>query len=114
MRKNKTQIGPGRIDRAKVRATTEAQIATWKREDGIDDALLGPPRYVPGVGVRAIREQLGLSQREFARTYRLSLRTIQEWEQHRREPSESARVLLYAISRNPKALAQALRPLTRQ
>lgn len=109
VRKSKAEIGKGRIDHAKVLAATEQQIAAWKSGDGIDDAQLGPPRYVPGVDVRAVRERLGLSQDEFAQRYRLSLRTVQEWEQHRREPSESARVLLYAISRNPKALEQALR-----
>jgi len=108
VRKSKAEIGKGQIDHAKVLAATEEQIAAWKREDDIDDAQFGSPRYVPAVDVRAIRERLGLSQYEFARTYRLSQRTVQEWEQHRREPSESARVLLYAISRNPKALERAL------
>jgi len=39
----------------------------------------------------------------------LPLRTIQEWEQGRREPSEPARTLLFAISRAPKALERALK-----
>jgi putative transcriptional regulator len=109
VRKNRQQIGKGRVDRAKVRRATEAQIAAWKREDGIDDAQLGPLRYVPNVDVRTVRERLGLSQEEFASRYRLSLRTIQEWEQGRKQPSEAARVLLFAITRDPKALERALR-----
>jgi len=99
----------GGIDVAKVRAATEEQIARWKREEGIDDGALGPARFVvPTIDVRELRERLQLSQEEFAKQFRLSLRTIQEWEQHRREPSEPARVLLYAIARAPKVIARAL------
>jgi putative transcriptional regulator len=108
VRRKRSEIGRGLVDRAKVRAATEKQIEEWKREDGIVGSQLGPVRRVPGIDVLSLRERLGLSQVVFARRYRLSLRTLQEWEQHRREPSESARVLLYAISRNPKALARAL------
>jgi putative transcriptional regulator len=109
VRKSKSRIGKGRLDRAKVRRASEADIAGWKREEGVDDALLGPVRYVPSVDVRKVRERLGLSQEEFAHRYRLSLRTIQEWEQGRKQPSEAARVLLFAIARDPKALGRALR-----
>jgi putative transcriptional regulator len=102
----------GRIDRAKVDSATEEQIAAWKREDGFgDDTTLGAGRMVPPiVDVRALRERLGLSQEDFAAQYLLSPRTVQEWEQHRREPSEAARVLLYAIAQDPKAVARLLRP----
>jgi len=109
VRKNKSQIGKGRADHGKLRGASEEQIAAWKREDGIDDAQLGSARYVPNVDARTVRELLGLSQEEFAARYRLSLRTIQEWEQGRKQPSEAARVLLFAIAREPKALARALR-----
>jgi DNA-binding transcriptional regulator YiaG len=99
----------GRVDVAKVRAAAEDQIDAWKREDGIDDSALGPARYVvPATNVQGLRERLGLSQEAFASRYRLSLRTVQEWEQHRREPSEPARVLLYAIANDPKGLETAL------
>jgi putative transcriptional regulator len=99
----------GRIDRAKFKAVTESEIAAWKVAEGIDDTKLGPAEFVaPSVDVRQLRERLGLSQGEFARRYLLSLRTIQEWEQHRREPSEPARVLLFAIKQNPKAIEKAL------
>jgi hypothetical protein len=35
-----------RIDIDKVNAATEEDIERWKREDGIDDTKLGPPRHV--------------------------------------------------------------------
>jgi len=100
----------GRVDHAKVNAATEEQIAAWKLEDGIDDDALGPIRIVPPVmDLAALRERLKLSQEQFAGRYLLSLRTVQEWEQHRREPSEAARVLLYAIAQDPSGVARILR-----
>lgn len=36
----------GRIDFEKLDAATEEDIERWKREDGVDDAALGPPRLV--------------------------------------------------------------------
>lgn len=100
----------GHVDHAKIAGVTEDQIAAWKREDDIDDAALGPVRAVPPrTDVRALRERLGLSQEEFAQRYMISARTVQDWEQNRREPSDAARVLLFAISRNHKAVETALR-----
>ena len=101
----------GHIDHAKVRAATEEQIAEWKREDDIDEATLGPIRVVPPLtDLRALRERLALSQEAFAERYMLSPQTIQEWEEHRQEPSEVERVLLFAISNDPAAIAHALHP----
>jgi putative transcriptional regulator len=99
------------VDHAKVRGATERQIAEWKREDGFADYEVSEAaRLVPAIDVRSLREDLGLTQEQFAARFLLSLRTIQEWEQGRKEPSEPARVLLYAIAREPKAIARALAP----
>jgi putative transcriptional regulator len=103
------QEAKGRIDAEKLDAATEQDIERWKREDGIDDAVLGPPRYVRAApDVRAVRERLGLSQEAFAARFHLSLRTVQEWEQGRRVPDGPARVLLQVIDREPEAAARAL------
>jgi putative transcriptional regulator len=100
----------GRIDHDRVIAATEEQIREWKRQDGYEDFEFNAPvRAIPAVNVREIREQVGLTQEQFAATFRLSLRNIQEWEQGRKQPSEAARVLLFAISREPSALKRALR-----
>lgn len=98
-----------RIDVDKVIATTEEDIERWKRQDGLDDSKLGPPRYVRvGPHVRVLRERLGLSQEAFARRFHLSLRTVQDWEQQRRVPEGPARVLLQVIERDPQAVERAL------
>ena len=36
--------------------------------------------------VKAVREQIGLSQSEFAQLMHVSIKTLQNWEQHRRNP----------------------------
>lgn len=109
IRKSGAEIRRGRISKAKVRGATEKRIRAWKAEEGYGDYQLVNVRAVPAVNVRKIRERLRLSQEEFAARYRLSLRSLQEWEQGRKQPSEAARVLLYAIARAPKALERALR-----
>ena len=50
------------------------------------------------------RSQAGLSQAEFARATGVSVRTLQEWEQGRREPSGAARTLLRIALRTPEAI----------
>jgi putative transcriptional regulator len=99
----------GRVNPKVFLAAGEAAKARWDAEDGFNEADYGEERFVvPSTDVRSLRENLGLSQEAFSERYRLPLRTIQEWEQHRREPSEPARVLLFAIANAPQELEQAL------
>lgn len=99
----------GRINLAKLQAATDAQIARWQQEDGVDESALGPVRAVPPqTDVRALRKRLGLSQDEFAHRFMLSPKTVRDWEQHRREPSDAARVLLLTIARDPRTIAKLL------
>lgn len=60
------------------------------------------------VDVRAIRERSGLSQIEFARRFAISPRTLQDWEQRRRDPDRTIRAYLTVIDRNPGAVRRAL------
>lgn len=111
VRRSNEQIraSKGGIDRARIAAATEADVERWKRDDGVDDAALGPGRYVAASpDVRALRERLGLSQEVFAARFGLALRTVQEWEQRRRVPDGPARTLLRVIGRDPAAVERAL------
>lgn len=54
--------------------------------------------------VRAVREGYGLSQSKFAALMGISAATLRNWEQGRRRPEGSARVLLQVVARNPKAV----------
>lgn len=60
------------------------------------------------VDVAAIRRQLGLSQRDFADRYGFSVRAIQDWEQNRRVPERSARILLKIIEKSPEVVEGVL------
>jgi putative transcriptional regulator len=78
-------------------------VASLRRAGAIRRSEMEPSRiteFAP-LDVRAIREGLGKSQVEFARTIGVSLSTLQNWEQGRRRPQGPAR----AFSR--------LRPTTR-
>jgi putative transcriptional regulator len=63
------------------------------------------PEYV---NVRAIRERQGLTQRQFAQCYGFGLSAVRNWEQGRRHPERSARILLTIIEREPEAAYRAL------
>lgn len=50
------------------------------------------------------RQKTGLSQSQFAALMGVSVRTLQGWEQGRKQPSGAARTLLAIASSNPKAV----------
>ena len=54
------------------------------------------------------RIRTGLSQSEFAAALRVSARTIQHWEQGRRQPSGAAATLLKIIARHPNVLREVV------
>jgi Predicted transcriptional regulator len=64
--------------------------------------------------VRAIRAKLAKSQSEFARMIGVSVGTLQNWEQGRREPEGPARALLLVASKAPKVVEKALAKATRR
>ena len=57
---------------------------------------------------KAVREQIGLSQSEFARLMRVSVKTLQNWEQHRRNPTGPAAALLKIMSTAPDVALKSL------
>ena len=58
--------------------------------------------------IKAVREKLCVSQSEFALMIGVSVSTLQNWEQGRRQPEGPARALLKVALENPKAVAEAL------
>jgi len=56
--------------------------------------------------VKIIREKTGLSQSAFAALMGVSVRTLQDWEQGRRNPSGPAYALLRVAERHPEALTR--------
>jgi putative transcriptional regulator len=60
--------------------------------------------------VAAARMKTGLTQAQFAKALHISARTLQEWEQGRRQPSGAAQVLIQIANKHPEIIAEALAP----
>ena len=96
---------------SKPRKLTPAELA--KQEAGRDigaeilqslkDMKAGKGQVVLSSATEA-REATGLSQSHFARLLGVSVRTLQGWEQGRKQPSGAARTLLAIARSNPKAI----------
>jgi len=64
--------------------------------------------------VRKIREKLHKSQSEFAQMIGVSVATLQNWEQGRRQPEGPARALLVVAAKAPTVVAKALAEAARR
>ncbi len=74
-----------------------------------DGARGGFAVHVPEtVDVKAIREAEHLSQAAFARRYGFTAAAVRDWEQGRRQPERSARLLLKLIQREPETVRRVL------
>ena len=58
--------------------------------------------------VAAARLKTGLTQNQFAQALQISPRTLQEWEQGRREPSGAAKALIQIAFRHPEIIREGL------
>lgn len=62
--------------------------------------------HVPDV--KAIRLQLKMSQSAFAKTFRIPVGTLQNWEQGLRRPDATAAAYLTVIARHPKTVRETV------
>ena len=125
-RVRRKQMSEERITRVKLDASNRRAGKTdWARLKSMSDeevhkAALADPdnpplseqeldRLKPPPQVKAIREELGMTQREFASAYHLSVATVRDWEQGRYLPDQAARTLLKLIARKPRVVERALR-----
>lgn len=95
-------ITAGRIDYARVDATTDAGIA---QHTAIDEqrAMQDAAQFS-----RQVRKRLGLSQAAFAQCINVPLETIRNWEQGKRSPTGAAKALLRVLDKAPELALQAL------
>jgi len=92
----------GRVDMARVDATTEKDISEHIAADEAD-AMQDAARFT-----RRVRKRLGLSQLEFSTRIDVSLETIRNWEQGKRSPTGAAKALLRVLDKAPEAALLAL------
>jgi len=95
-------LAPGRIDRARVDATTEDDIARQAAADEAE-AMQDTAKFA-----RRVRKRLGLSQAEFSARIDVPLETIRNWEQGKRCPTGAAKSLLKILDKAPEAALAAL------
>ena len=60
-----------------------------------------------GTDIVALRRFVRLSQKEFARALEISVHTLRNWEQGRRQPEGPAIALLKIAARHPKIVREA-------
>ena len=96
---------------SKSKPLTDAELTAYEAKRDLAAELLHSVREMKAGQVHVIsspvieaRNKTGLSQSQFAALMGVSVRTLQGWEQGRKQPSGAARTLLAIASTNPKAL----------
>lgn len=74
----------------------------------IKEGKVGRVNMVPVSIAAEARQRLGLSQAQFAGLLGVSVRTFQDWEQGRREPSGAAKTLLRIAAIRPDVVHEAM------
>ena len=89
----------------------EELLASVKEGGAVLGGKRKPSRtfQVSALDVRLVRERYGLTQSKFAALMGISVGTLRNWEQGRRQPEGSARVLLQVVAHHPDAVLDAVR-----
>ena len=95
----------------KSKPLTKAELAAYEAKRDLAAELRQSVREMKAGQVHVVsspvieaRKKTGLSQSQFAVLLGVSVRTLQGWEQGRKQPSGAARTLLTIAHTNPKAL----------
>ena len=94
------KLTPAEIDALEAKRDIGAEIL-----QSIKDMKAGRGRVVLSPAAEA-RTATGLSQSQFAVLLGVSVRTLQGWEQGRKQPSGAARTLLAIARANPRAILE--------
>ena len=99
---------------------TESQLVARDRKRNLGEEVLQAVREIKAGKTGRVfnveiteateaRLKLGMSQTEFASMLGVSARTLQDWEQGRRQPSGAAKALLKVATASPNVVRKALR-----
>ena len=95
----------------KTKPLAKSELAAYEAKRDLAAELLRSVREMKAGQVHVVsspvieaRKKTGLSQSQFAALLGVSVRTLQGWEQGRKQPSGAARTLLAIASTNPKAV----------
>jgi putative transcriptional regulator len=107
MTSSEIRARPSKRNRARIEATTEADIRRQMIEDGenADEELSEKDIISPW----HIRRKLNMSQRQFADTLGIPLATLRNWEQNRVAIEPATIALMRILAREPEAALRALR-----
>ena len=96
---------------SKSRRLTKSELTAYEAKRDLAADLLQSVREMKAGKAQVVtspvieaRRKTGLSQSQFAALLGVSVRTLQGWEQGRKQPSGAARTLLALAAVNPKAL----------
>lgn len=96
---------------SKSKPLSQKELVAYEAKRDLAAELLQAVREMKAGQVQVVsspvveaRNNTGLSQSQFAALLGVSVRTLQGWEQGRKQPSGAARTLLAIASTNPKAL----------
>lgn len=96
---------------SKTKKLTKSELTDYEAKRDLAAELLQSVREMKAGQVNVVsspvieaRKKTGLSQSQFAALIGVSIRTLQGWEQGRKQPSGAARTLLAIASTNPKAI----------
>ncbi len=92
---------------------TDAELEAWESTRDLEAELIASAHQmaegktaVAYSAVIAARKGSGLSQSQFAALLGVSVRTLQGWEQGRRQPTGAAKTLIAVAQLNPEILQQ--------
>jgi putative transcriptional regulator len=100
-----------------MKKPADRRLSKWEKSRNIGEEILqgirdikagrtGRRFTVDSFAIVRARERSRLSQSQFAALLGVSVRTLQEWEQGRREPSAAAQTLIKVAEKHPKVLRE--------
>lgn len=98
---------------SKSKKLSPAELADYEAKRNLAAELLQSVREMKAGKVAVVtspvieaRKKTGLSQSQFAALIGVSVRTLQNWEQGRKQPSGAAKTLIKVAERHPEVLQE--------